>query len=114
MSGNGFTLDIPDDFFSPLESLPSRASDAVEDIGQEMLSRAESNAPVVSGELHESGYIEREDRGGETRVSIGFSAPHAIFVHEIPEGQGYKFLEKEVREEVMDKGLESALEGGGD
>lgn len=66
---------------------------ALEAAGQAMLDEASSRAPVLSGELVESGFVESD---GVT-VRVGFDAPYAVKQHyrtdfEHPGGGGAMFL----------------------
>lgn len=48
--------------------------------------------PVDTGELKASGKVVVE----ENTATVVYSAPHAIYAHEIPTHTGYKFLERTV------------------
>jgi hypothetical protein len=63
-----------------------KAIDAVEDsalesllqeIGEEVIVVATPLAPVRTGELRDSGFVEVETSGGTSKVDFGFSANHA-------------------------------------
>lgn len=70
------------------------------------MAEAQSTVPVVTGHLRSSGYV----RVYKSKIDLGYSAPHAVYVHEIPysgkttrgllgalrNGQGYKWLERAI------------------
>lgn len=76
-----------------------------------VMDEAQRRVPVVTGQLRSSAFVHNDRRKGGS-LSIGYDAPHAIYVHEIPfsgkttkglpgavrNGQGYKWLEKSVRQ----------------
>lgn len=69
--------------------------------GERILGIAQQNAPIESGELRESGWtITEKTNDTTTTTTVTFDADHAIYVHEIPTGDGYKFLEKTLTDEA--------------
>lgn len=75
------------------------AFDAQTEEGERILSLSQQNVPIESGELHDSGTVTTEKSGDTTTTTIEFDADHAIYVHEIPRGEGYKFLDKSLTDE---------------
>lgn len=68
--------------------------------GERILSLSQQNTPIESGELHGSGTaVTERSNDTTTTTTITFDADHAIYVHEIPTGDGYKFLEKSLADE---------------
>lgn len=63
-------------------------------IGIKVKADAVKNAPVITGNLHGSGFSDVTDEF----VRIGFGAFYAPFVHENMEGRKPKFLERAVNE----------------
>lgn len=47
-----------------------------------ILTAAKLEAPVDTGNLRASGYVDEKDRGGSTQLVIGFQAAYALPVHE--------------------------------
>lgn len=77
-----------------IEGIHTRASKAVEKEAEGIL--ADTNPPVKTGMLRDSGRVESEQNENEITSSVvygGVKAPHAPFVHEMP-GEGHKFLER--------------------
>lgn len=71
--------------------------------GEFLLGKAQEVVPVDTGKLHDSGFVETEGSGWDTKVFVGFSADYAIFVHEMTHlkhapGKQAKFLEGPARE----------------
>lgn len=87
-----------DELLGRLEELADDGSEAavygMEQWAQAVLELSQQLVPVDTGELHNSGYVERRGNG----VEVGYSADHAIYVHEDmsahhPNGGQAKFLE---------------------
>lgn len=54
-------------------------------LGCDIASRAMRMCPVDTGYLRQSRYVTKPDGGGSyVEVEVGFSAPYAIYVHEVP------------------------------
>lgn len=88
--------------------------------GSLLLRASKRIVPVDTGNLKASGFVRPEGKGWDTRVTVGYTASYALFVHENLEnkhkpGKQAKFLEeparimqpelqKMIREELM-KGI---------
>lgn len=57
-----------------------RMNRAVAEAGEDLLSKAMPGVPLEYGELRQSAYVEHSPGS----AIVGFSAPHAIYVHEMP------------------------------
>ena len=80
-----------------LEKQRKEAQRFVEDEAKRLLQEAQDLAPVLTGELRDSGEVSKEKDGAEVR----FTAPHARDVHEdltaFRSNGEAKFLEKPLR-----------------
>lgn len=76
------------------QSLQQGAEEGLRVAAEQVLSIAESNAPIVTGELVSSGFIDLSD----SEAAVGFSADHAAMVHENPNSSGFKFLENAIQQ----------------
>ncbi len=72
------------------------------DAGEFVKRESDDDVPVDTGELKASGYVRLEGDGVNTKAFVGYSAPHALMVHEDLKArheQGHaKFLEKAARQ----------------
>ncbi len=59
--------------------VPGRALALTEEVAEKVLEQAREAAPVDTGALRASAFLDRGSGGG---IEIGFSAPHALTVHE--------------------------------
>lgn len=50
--------------------------------GNHLLEVSKDRVPVEYGELKDSGVVEVEDKGLDSTVSVGYTAPYALYVHE--------------------------------
>lgn len=69
---------------------------AVAEAGEDLLAKTLPVTPLLTGELRQSGFVDHAP--GE--AVVGFSAPHALYVHEMPAhynfttpGTGPKYLQ---------------------
>lgn len=79
----------------------------VEEAGN-IMNEAQNRVPVVTGRLRSSAFIRDNRKRTGREISLGYEAPYAQYVHEIPysgkttkglpgalrNGKGYKWLEK--------------------
>ena len=86
------------DFTAKLENVSDDiAEDVIEatrEVAAEMLAAAQERAPVVSGELRDSGRVVDAQDGAQ----VEFTAEYAAEVHENPESEGFRFLESVIDE----------------
>jgi hypothetical protein len=75
-----------------------------------IMDNAQTRVPVVTGRLRSSAFIRDEKRKGKRDITLGYDAPYAVYVHEIPykgtttkglpgamrNGKGYKWVQKAV------------------
>lgn len=87
------------------QSIEQAAASAIEIVAREVFELAQTYVPVSSGNLKDSGSITLED----ARAVIRYEAPYATEVHERPEGQGYKWLERAMLEIDVEKRLQEAF-----
>ena len=87
---------------------PSAENAITYDVAVKTMDEAQTTVPVVSGQLKSSAFIRKPRGGNNPLVSMGYEAPYAVYVHEIPydghttrglpgaknNGQGYKWLQK--------------------
>lgn len=76
-----------------VKALLEEARDNMQKAAKTCLEDAKDIVPVDTGELKQSGKTVIED---DDTIAVVFDAPHAIYVHEMPDQPGYKFLEKSV------------------
>lgn len=79
-----------------LNELLDEIYENIEEAADQLLKDTKQIVPVKTGELKKSGKIIKQQDG----VAVVFDAPHALFVHENPNGRGYKFLERTVTENL--------------
>lgn len=79
-----------------LNELLDEIFENIEEAADQLLKDTKQIVPVQTGELKASGKIVKQKDG----VAIVFDAPHALLVHENPNGRGYKFLERTVTENL--------------
>ena len=92
--------------------LTTQAEKAVIGIGQDVMGEAQQRVPVVTGRLRSSAFVRTHGKNQyRTDLHIGYAAPYAVYVHEIPfsghttrglpgamrNGKGYKWLERAAR-----------------
>lgn len=94
------------------DRVPENVQNRVGDLAEEVLERAREAAPIQTGQLRGSAFLKRTPEG----VEIGFSAPHALTVHErtdVPHRTGEaKFLERPLyaaEPELTDAVVESVV-----
>ena len=75
-----------------------------------IMDEAQKRVPVVTGRLRSSAFTRDTKTGKRRDISLGYEAPYAVYVHEIPykgtttrglpgamrNGKGYKWLQKSV------------------
>lgn len=85
----------------------SEAQDKVMEAAQQLLEDANREVPVQTGNLKASGTVVKTPNGAE----VVYDAEYAIFVHENPDGRGYKWLER-----TLDANIQKYEDiiGGGD
>jgi hypothetical protein len=94
--------DVCDGLDGDLERVIEAILEAVKELSQEIV-------PYDTGELHDSAFVEVERDGGTLVGRVGYRAPHALRVHELPDldhPQGrWKYLEEpflERQAEILD------------
>jgi hypothetical protein len=80
--------------------------------GLALLRASQKIVPVDTGNLRSSGFTRAEGTGWQTKVSVGYTASYAVFVHENLEnrhkkGKKAKFLEEPAR--TMHKQLQQII-----
>jgi len=83
-----------------ISAVEAAGSEGEERGGEHLLEAANARVPFETGELEDSGSIARD---GE-QVVIGYSAPHAVYVHAHPDwnfenGRSGRWLEEAIDEE---------------
>lgn len=73
-----------------LNQLLDETYENMEEAANQLLEDTKKVVPVLTGALKASGKVVKED----TQIAVVFDAPHALMVHENPNGRGYKFLER--------------------
>ena len=76
---------------------------ALQFVGEDLLGRAQREAPVDEGTLRGSGSVEVTERGDRLSVEVSFSTPYAARQHEEvtwqhPKGGKSKYLEDPLKE----------------
>lgn len=75
---------LSDTLLSNLKKIGMNTGEGVaEEKAEKILKRAQDYCPVDTGNLKNSGYIEKTNLGFE----VGFSAEYASFVHEMPQSK---------------------------
>jgi hypothetical protein len=91
----------------PPKALAAMKEGLLEEAGR-IMDNAQTRVPVVTGRLRSSAFIRRRQKHKKDEIYLGYEAPYAKFVHEIPysgkttrglvgavrNGKGYKWLEK--------------------
>lgn len=113
--------EIEDNLSEVFAQILNISSEELKDIGEEILQRSLEIAPEDTGELKASAYIVSDRLKDKTIVEVGYTADHAVFVHEnanrqqdfqnpTTPGTHWKFLEtpaaeieKEIAGRVADK-----------
>lgn len=92
-----------------MEALKRRLQDAGREAGSEqsgkILSAAQANAPIKTGELRASGKVEERGRG---LFRVSFDADHAAAVHQRHPTQG-KFLERAMKDNRTEQGYANKM-----
>ena len=65
-----------------IDNMSIVTQDSLEEIGLTIKNRSDTYAPLDTGELRESSYVESEQQGDKTVVEIGYTADHAVYQHE--------------------------------
>jgi hypothetical protein len=77
------------------ERLPRAVAVGLYGFALEVLRKAQRLVPVDTGFLRNSAFVRQPEWNGQGfKVSLGYRAPYAIFVHEGPHSSGRKWLEK--------------------
>lgn len=80
------TVDGISDTIKRMHTVAGEYADGMEQglirAGLFLLARAQEFVPVDTGFLKRSGYVAKTGKGFSTLVSVGFTAPYAIWVHE--------------------------------
>ena len=98
--------------------------DALDEIALSIHNKSQVYAPLDTGELRESGYVESERTDGKYTVEVGYTDPKAPYTHEIgpyknptTPGTGYKYLQRAATEiesdipQIIADALRNALKG---
>ena len=85
-------------------SVQEGARQSVDTMTEKVFQRAQSKVSIVTGKLRDSGFVSKKGSLNQPKGIIGYSAPHAIKVHERPSAdeQMYKWLERTLLEAEPD------------
>lgn len=73
--------------------------DAIKPAAKKVLNKAQGKVPVDSGKLKRSAKISRTiNENDMIMAGIGYDTEYAIFVHEIPNRNGYKWFETAINQ----------------
>lgn len=75
-------------------AVPSTAEKAVATEAAALLRESQALAPVQTGTLRDSAFVDASKAAGQATATLGYSAPYATEVHEDLNGSSPKFLEK--------------------
>lgn len=90
-----------------LNELLDEITENLYEASNQLLEDVKQIVPVQTGELKASGKVVKQQEG----IAVVFDAPHALLVHENPNGRGYKFLERTVNDNLSKY---HKIIGGGD
>lgn len=70
-----------------LRDLYNAVAEETERQANELLRQSQEQVPVNTGELRDSGYVKINKTSDSISAEIGYTAPHAIYVHEDRQAQ---------------------------
>lgn len=74
---------IANNIVAAMQALGDGAKQALVEEGEAIKTRSDNLAPKQTRELVDSSYIESKQEGDTFKVEIGYTAPHALFQHEL-------------------------------